>query len=210
MNAAILRRLAALEQARPTERKPVDERALMARITMTLAGGLTGLARALQLENVAELFHTAFTDRADFCRRYAAVSPPAYHVHQVHPSMAKDYRDACDEAKAKEAGDVCDVVIREFLAEEMANQVVDAVFPFWRRPNAKAVEVPDEVLSDIGRSLLRLAARDKVREGRTPFAPANQGGAVAPLFRHAPRPQCLTVTLCGALLVFQLQHERFT
>jgi hypothetical protein len=87
--------------------------------------------------------------------------PPCYSAHQVHPSKAKDYRDACDEVKAKEAGDVCDVVIREFLAEEMANQVVDAVFPFWRRPNAEPVDVDDEVLSSIRRSLLALAARPR-------------------------------------------------
>jgi hypothetical protein len=37
--------------------------------------------------------------------------------------------------------------------------VIDAVFPFWRRPNVKPVEVDDEVLSDIGRSLLALAER---------------------------------------------------
>jgi hypothetical protein len=30
---------------------------------------------------------------------------------------------------------------------------------FWRRPNAKPVDVDDEVVSDIGRSLLALAAR---------------------------------------------------
>jgi hypothetical protein len=30
---------------------------------------------------------------------------------------------------------------------------------FWRRPNAKPVDVDDEVLSSIGRDLLTLAAR---------------------------------------------------
>jgi hypothetical protein len=161
MNATILRRLAALEAARPVEQKPVDERALMARITMTLAGGLTGIARTLQFKDEAELLLTAWNDRAEFCRRYAAVSPPCYGAHQVHPSKAQDYRDACDEVKAKEAGDVCDVVIREFIVEEMAHQLIDAVFPFWRRPNAKPVDVDDEVLSSIGRSLLALAARPR-------------------------------------------------
>jgi hypothetical protein len=73
--------------------------------------------------------------------------------------MAKGYRDACDEAKAKEAGYVCTEVIREFLAEEMANQLVDAMFPFWSRPNAAPADVDDEVVSSIGRDLLRLAAR---------------------------------------------------
>jgi hypothetical protein len=30
---------------------------------------------------------------------------------------------------------------------------------FWRRPNAEPADVDDEILSDIGRSLLALAAR---------------------------------------------------
>jgi hypothetical protein len=144
----------ARERTRTGERR----RALMARMTMMLAGGLTGLVRRFGYRDEADLLHVAFTDRADFCRRYAA-SPPAYHVHQVHPSMAKDYRDACDETKRKEAGEVCDEVIRECLAEEIAHQVVDAMFPFWRRPGAEPVDVDDEVVSDIGRSLLTLAER---------------------------------------------------
>jgi hypothetical protein len=35
------------------------------------------------------------------------------------------------------------------------------VLPFWRRPNAKPIDVDDEVLSSIGRSLLALAARKR-------------------------------------------------
>jgi hypothetical protein len=190
MNRTLLNRLATLEAARrPVERKPVDERALMARITMTLAGGLAGLARRFGYRDEADLLHLALNDREDFCRRYAAVSPPCYSAHQVHPSKAKEYRDACDEAKAKEAGDVCTAVIQAFLEEEIVHGVLDVMFPHWldhERPglspcrpckpaNYQPVEVDDEVLSDIGRSLLRLAARDKAREGRTPFAPANQG-----------------------------------
>jgi hypothetical protein len=159
VNRTLLNRLAALEAARPVEHKPVDTRALMARITMTLAGGLAGIARALQFRDAAELFHAAWCDRAEFCRRYAVAHPPCYSAHQVHPSKAKEYRDACDEVKAREAGDVCTAVIREFIAEEMAHQLVDAVFPFWRRPNAKPADVDDEVLSDIGRSLPALAER---------------------------------------------------
>jgi hypothetical protein len=54
--------------------------------------------------------------------------------------MAKGYRDACDEVKAKEAGDVCDVVIREFLKEELVHQVLDVVFPWWdSRPGLSPV-----------------------------------------------------------------------
>jgi hypothetical protein len=159
MNAAILRRLAALEAARPVEQKPVNERALMARIHLTLAGGLAGLARRFGHRDEAELLLTAWNDRAEFCRRYAEAHPPCYTAHQVHPSRAKEFREAIDEAKAEEAGDVCDVVIRQFLAVEMANQLIDAMFPFWRRPNAEPVEVPDEVLSEIGRDLLTLAER---------------------------------------------------
>jgi hypothetical protein len=85
---------------------------------------LTGFARALKFKDDAELLLTAWNDRAEFCRRYAAVSPPCYGAHQVHPSKAKDYRDSCDAVKAKEAGDVCDVVIREFLKEELVHQVL--------------------------------------------------------------------------------------
>jgi hypothetical protein len=158
MNRTLLARLAALEARRPVERKPVDDRAFMARITIMLHG-LAGLARSFGYRNEADLFHVAFTDRAEFVRRYAVAHPPCYSAHQPHPSMAKDYRDACDEAKAKEAADVCDEVIREFIALEMANQVVDAVFPFWRRPGVEPVEVDDEPVSDIGRSLLKLAAK---------------------------------------------------
>jgi hypothetical protein len=128
---------------------------------------LTGFARALQLENVAELLRVAWCDRAEFVRRYAAGSPPCYNAHQAHPSKVQDMRDAMDEAKAEEAGDVCDVVIREFLAEEMPNQLIDAVFPFWRRPNAAPVDVDDDTVSSIGRSLLALAARRARKDAPT-------------------------------------------
>jgi hypothetical protein len=168
MNRTILNRLAALEARRPVERKPVDEKAMMASLNMRLAAichkqpgesYLTGFARACHYRDATELFITAWGDRPEFVRRYAAAYPPNYAAHQVHPSMAKDYRDACDAAKAKEAGDVCNAVIREFIAEEIANQLVDAIFPFWRRPGVEPVELDDAVVSDIGRSLLALAAR---------------------------------------------------
>jgi hypothetical protein len=89
MNKTLLNRLAKLEAARPVETKPVDERALMARIHLMLAGGLAGLARRFGCRDEADLVLTAWNDRADFCRRYAAVSPPCYSAHQVHPSKAK-------------------------------------------------------------------------------------------------------------------------
>jgi hypothetical protein len=66
-----------------------------------------------------------------------------------------------------------DRVIQAFLAEEMAHQLVDATFPHWdsrpglspvrplRPANAEQVDVDDEVVSDIGRSLLALAARPR-------------------------------------------------
>jgi hypothetical protein len=167
---SIAARLAALEARRPVEHKPVDTRALMARMNLTLVAYhdghkrpgesvLAGYSRACGYRDEAELMRVALNDRAEFVRRYAAVCPPCYNAHQAHPSMAKAMRDAMDAAKAKEAGDVCTAVIQAFLAEEMAHQLIDAVFPFWRRPNAKPVEVDDEVLSDIGRSLLTLAER---------------------------------------------------
>jgi hypothetical protein len=155
----------------PPPPTPVDMRPVLARINLMLMachnGGkrpgesyLTGFARALQFKNEAELLLAAWNDRAEFVRRYAAASPPCYSAYQCScPIMAKSIREGQDERKRKEAGDVCDVVIRQFLAEELANQVVDAVFPFWRRPNAKPVEVDDEVLSSIGRDLLALAAK---------------------------------------------------
>jgi hypothetical protein len=169
ISKSIAARLAALEAARrPVERKPVDERALMASLHMRLEAirhkqpgesYLAGYARANGYRDATELFVTAWDDRPEFVRRYAVAHPPNYAAHQVHPLMAKGYRDACDAAKAKEAGDVCNAVIREFIAEEIAQQLVDDMFPFWRRPGAEPVDVDDDVLSDIGRSLLTLAAR---------------------------------------------------
>jgi hypothetical protein len=171
VNRTLLNRLAALEAARPTEYRPVDMTAVMGRMNMTLVAYheghkqpgesvLTAYSRACGYRDEAELFRVALNDRAEFVRRYAVVCPPCYAAYQcASPTLAKSIREGQDEARAKEAGDVCAVVIQAFLAEEMAHQLIDAVFPFWRRPNAKPVDVDDEVLSDIGRSLLVLAER---------------------------------------------------
>jgi hypothetical protein len=136
---------------------------------------LTAYARACGHRDEAELLCIALNDRAEFVRRYAAVSPPCYSAHQAHPSRVQAMREAIDEAKAKEAGHVCDAVVGQFLWEEIVHQVLDVMFPWWdsrprlssmrpcRPPNAGPVEVDDEVLSSIGRDLLTLAGRQLKR-----------------------------------------------
>jgi hypothetical protein len=154
MNRTILNRLAALEARHPVERKPVDMRPVMARMNMLLIlppeGGrrpgescLMRFARALQFRNDAELFLTAWNDRAEFVRRYTVAKPPC-RAHQAQGEFGRQMRQAQDDKRAAEAGDVCDEVIREFIALEMANQLVDAIFPFWRRPGVEPVEVDDD------------------------------------------------------------------
>jgi hypothetical protein len=173
MNRTILTRLAALEARRPVERKPVDMRPVRARMNMLLIachdGGkrpdeseLIGFARALQFRNEAEMFLTAWNDRAEFVRRYIVAKPPC-RAHQAQGEFGRQMRQAQDDKRAAEAGDVCDEVIRQCIALEMANQLVDVIFPLWRRPGVEPVEIDDAVASDIGRSLLKLAARRPAR-----------------------------------------------
>jgi hypothetical protein len=121
----------------------------------------------------------ALNDRSEFVRRYAAVRPPCYNAHQAHPSKAQAMRDAMDAAKAKEAGDVADAVVRQFLEEEWCHQMIDLMFSWWdTRPGLSPVrpcrpadvdpaDVDDDTLSSIGRDLLVLAERRARKDGRT-------------------------------------------
>jgi hypothetical protein len=177
MNATLLRRLAALEAARPAvEAKPVDEKLLIARLSLWLSGrcpehvlsarlaatrerkrgpytsGLSAYADACGYADEAQLCQIAFGDGEEFHRRHAAANPPS-------------------EAKREEAHHVRRAVIERFLTEEAVHTALDAQFPHWtdrpglaaarplRPANAEPVEVDDAVISDIGRSLLTLAAR---------------------------------------------------
>jgi hypothetical protein len=196
--AALERRLAAIEAklAPPPPPPPaVDEKLLIARLSLWLSGrqcpdhvlsarlaasrerkrkpytsGLSAYADSCGYRDETELCQIAFGDGEEFYRRHAAANPPSYDIHQVHPSCAKGYRDACDAAKREDAFHVRRAVLATFI-EEHVHQILDAMFPYWdtrpglspvrplRPANAEPVDVDDAVLSDIGKSLLALAAR---------------------------------------------------
>jgi hypothetical protein len=88
-----------------------------------------------------ERLSLALNDREEFCRRYAAVRPPAYDAYQcASPALAKNIREGQDDEKRREARDVCDAVVARFLVEEPAHQVIDAseaagtLLPPWPAP----------------------------------------------------------------------------
>ena len=71
-------------------------------------------------------------DGGEFCRRYATVNPPYYDAHRANTAEGtKALRDGVDAAKRKEAAGVCRAVLEQFIAEETAHRVIDALFPHW-------------------------------------------------------------------------------
>jgi hypothetical protein len=135
--------------------------------------------RGLDFLQLAEEFYQAYDDLPsrpppswphEFWHRYAKVDPP-YHVHQVHPTKLQEYREAVEAEHRRKTEHVRRAVVASFLEEEMAHIAIDTMFPWWdTRPGLSPArpcrpeggytdEVDDEVVSDIGKSLLTLAAR---------------------------------------------------
>jgi hypothetical protein len=126
---------------------------------------LTAYARACHYRDEAELLHVALNDGLEFERRHIehTVKSRDPHIIGVERSYVPKLRRG---------------VIERVLEEESVHQVIDVLFPWWdsrpglspvrpcRPADAEPAEVGDEVLSDIGRSLLALAKRERERAER--------------------------------------------
>jgi hypothetical protein len=170
LSQTALNRIAKLESRRPTKYRVVDMDGVLGGIYLTIAAyhagqkqpnesDLTAYARGAGYRDEAVLLRIALNDGAEFeCRHIE------HTVESRDPHVIGVERDRVSKLRRG--------VIERFLEEEWCHQVLDAMFPHWdprprlssQRPckpaDAEPVEVDDEVLSSIGRSLLALADRE--------------------------------------------------